>query len=178
MNSQKPDTENLEILDYHYKLRPDMQIADFYKLIYQSAFGNTHLIQEVLKSKVYFYQEMEEVDNTNPYSDTLIEPISLDDKVVRINFRPFVEKGYDNKTLFEVIVKSATHKYSGEDMFEKMWSRFRDKGWFDIEDIDKYYKEYYKIGRKIVHHSATYTEKYKPSYRVVVREYFEEAFKS
>ena len=158
----------------HMMLRPHAHPRDIYKLIYQGVFGVGHIVSE--KAWDILVEEAGRINLEDHAEDPLIEPVSPDGSMVRVNLRQFINGGGDLKTLYEVMVKSAKHK-GDIGVFQDYWNQYKeliDDGIFpvqmdELEALDEAIKT---EGVKPRHHTEPYREAYYPAYRVVVMDVF------
>ncbi|MBS7631845.1 hypothetical protein KEJ47_09835 [Candidatus Bathyarchaeota archaeon] len=167
------------LIQSHVQRRPLMRAVDVYKLLYQGVFGVGHILGEDaferLKAEALRL-------NLNDYSDEpLLEDVSVDGSIVRVNLRPYISKGLPIESLYSAMVKSSAQGNAKE--FRLLWNAFRElvdskKLEFDlaeIADLDELTK-FEDIPP--VRHSNIYREAYKPSYRVVERRLIEAVINS
>jgi hypothetical protein len=171
----KTNMENIFITQY--QKYPNMEIRDYYKLLYQAEFGVKHLLIDTLKSKQYLVEEYNSISAKN---ELLYEYISGDHQIIRVNLSSFKYRKFSIDSLFEVMKKSASLISSNEKSFLEQWSILKkliEKG--DIPLNHQIVSEYEKIflnGIKEEHHSEIFINKYNPHYRVVLKEVFFSTF--
>jgi hypothetical protein len=163
----------IPIIHEHILRYPEIQAQDVYKLLHQRHLGPAHLIEDIESARRYFKREYDSVipDKGN----ILVENISHDFTVVRINLSPFKAGMYPGMKLFKAFIESASLKTGNIDNFLRDWkgliklTREEDMGLNtnDLEELDASVKE---KGYPAIRHSKIYLEKYKPSYRVVYTE--------
>ncbi|MCK4688694.1 MAG: hypothetical protein KAT41_00195 [Candidatus Marinimicrobia bacterium] len=161
----------------HLNRYPEMEVQDLYKLIYQATLGPAHLgtNEEIILS--YLNREVESI-NADPEID-LVENISPSGKYVRINLKKFKDKGGNIKLLTNAIALSAKEKVLSERILNKRWemiARMVDSGDlpFDKEEFRQFSDFIISNKSEIPHHSKKYRECYSPSYRVVLKNYWDE----
>jgi hypothetical protein len=152
---------------------PAMQIEDVYKLVHQAAFGNGHLITDAAAARVYLQQELDGV--TADASEPLVEPITPDGSVVRVNLRPFKARGDDPRALGDAMLESAGRFTPHPDAFDEWWQQLveaaaRGALAFDADALRSFGAARKGEGYPAIHHSAEYESRYHPAYRVVLRE--------
>ena len=152
---------------------PAMQIEDVYKLVHQAAFGNGHLITDEAAARAYLLSELESVkaDAAEP----LVEPLSPDGSVVRINLRPFKARGVDPQLLGDAMLASARSLHPQPESFDRWWQEIVDAASrrrisFDPAALRSFGATKKAEGYPAIHHSAEYESRYHPAYRVVTRE--------
>lgn len=164
-----------ELVNWHQRLRPKLEIQDVYKLLYQSVFGVGHIIRSGGQALECLRREMESIDLRVQQDENLAENISLDGRMLRVNLRPFKRRGLDAEKLFEAMKLSAEGNRGTAQTFQKLWRDFGSlvaSGAFGFDT--KRLKEFDKFVREnkypVVHHSPIYNKLYAPSYRVVEAE--------
>ena len=169
-----------KLIHEHIAKRPRMQVVDVYKLLYQGVFGPGHIIGDLAWSELK--NEAETLDINNYLTEPIVETVSPDNKMVRVNLRPYLRKEYDLKELYNAIKNSCEiNPAAALRDFLKSWKIFKDmieKGELDLplEDAKKIEGE--ADFPKPKHHSEIYQKTYSPAYRVVKYElinYIEDA---
>ena len=151
------------------RLHPSMQMQDIIKMCYQATFGVEHMLSDIERAKLYFYQEYE----TTPANDTLLLYESISDEFCRVNLAAWKAKGLNAEELFTFFVASAKNGISGseaefnnraalaEQVIEEGIFPFSAKEW------KTYYTAYQKDGIRAVHHSDAYRLTERPAYRLI-----------
>ena len=132
------------------------------------------LLKILLAVRKWMENEIANLDSSN--HDELIDHLSPDGKLVRINLRPFLKKGYDPNLLLDAFIKTANNYKGSTKNFKSFWKAAKElaktkKYSFTAEEMNSFYEEQSKKGFPAVHHSAKYEEEYKPAYRVVDLQY-------
>jgi len=153
-----------------------MRATDFYKLIYQGVFGVGHIMGG--DARTWLYREAEAVDLDDRPEEPLIEGISPDGSVVRVNLRPYIRLGQPLERLFRAMEETALIEGSADEFMEA-WGVLRglvDSGVIDVDpgELEELDEELDREGCKPHHHSEAYRQTYSPAYRVVRREYLAE----
>jgi hypothetical protein len=167
------DSSIYNLLNEHLNKYPEMTVQDIYKLLYQSTFGVKHLLTDTLKARDYLLKEYNEI---NASDEPLLENISIDNEVVRVNLRSFKNKKLNIDKLFEVMLISAEEIKGETNEFKKCWQAFEslvksNEFNFKIDTVVSYYDLIATIPKE-VHHSKEFIELYKPHYRVVIKNVF------
>ena len=169
----------VELIKFHQQNKLYFSIQDVYKLLYQSVFGVAHILDNQNKAKKYLLHEFNSI--TASIEEPLIEPISPDSKIVRINLRPFKAHHKKIDTLFQVMIISA-HKIKGTlPGFHIVWNKFKQAVHnkqlnFNESELIKFDKKIKLENYPPVHHSEKYKSANKPAYRVVNKRIFEQLF--
>ena len=167
------DRQRIEaLLMGHRERMPLMRVTDYYKLIYQGVFGVGHIMGEGAWG--WLEREAEGLDMSEHPDEPLIESISVDGSVVRVNLRPYLREGGSLTALFDSMRETALVEGSTEEFME-FWRVFlalveegRIEG--DPTDLEDMAVELREKGVIPHHHSDAYREAYYPSYRVVRRD--------
>jgi hypothetical protein len=164
------DVETL--IRVHFERRPLMRAKDAYKLLHQGVFGVGHIMGD--RSWAWLKAEAEGLDLEEQPDEPLLEEISADGSMVRVNLRPYMRRGLPLERLFSAMKETAGFGGSPRDFLEA-WIMFKtlansgeigaDKA--EIEALD----EGLRSGEfRPQHHSDAYRDAYRPAYRVVRRE--------
>ena len=168
-----------EIIITQFNRYPKMEITDLFKIVYQAAMGNKHLLKDESKAYKYLKYEFENIEASD--SEPLYEEISPDGRFVRVNLRPYKAKAWYIDDLFEIMKETANH-------FNESIKK--------LDDYCNYLLEFQKQGcisfsknslKSIIlkmkdnqyapfHHSREYKKNYNPAYRVVSSDLFREKF--
>ncbi len=144
---------------------------DAYKLLYQCCLGPSHAAGDSELARRYFVEEFERTMPDDSIS--LIESISPDDQVVRINIAPYKFRGLEPDILFKAFIESAEIHKPDKTEFIRNWKNLVEKNelakiGLDVNDM----KEIDKIAREKdyppLHHSRGYARKNSPAYRVAL----------
>ena len=160
----------------HLKRRPEARAQDIYKLLYQGVFGVGHIISE--RAWAILIEEANRINLDDHSEDPLLEPVSPDGSMVRVNLRQYLKAGLSLEALFDIMKESA--QVQGDpDVFLGYWAEFKlmnDDGSVsfpeaEIQALDKQIKD---EGVKPRHHTEPYRIAYYPAYRVVQLEIYHE----
>jgi hypothetical protein len=166
------DDSIIPTLREHLKRYPDMESEDIYKLVHQAAMGNGHLFTDTAGAKLYLLNELDEVraDTTEP----LIEPLSPDGQIVRMNLRPFKARGGEADQLFDAMVRSANAFQQDPAKLARWWTEIMDEAEYgtiptDRTTLQQLFDSMKMAGLPARHHSEAYEVAYQPAYRVLLR---------
>jgi hypothetical protein len=153
---------------------PAMQIQDLYKLVYQAALGNEHLMTDSAMVHNYLIQELESVQADS--AEPLLEEISPDGAVVRLNLRPFKARHGDHLILFQAMMQTARTFHRSQERLEQHLGYLEQMAGagaipFDAGAMKSFFREMHDKSYSAVHHSTIYGEKYLPAYRVILKKY-------
>jgi len=153
---------------------PAMQIQDLYKLVYQAALGNEHLMTDSAMVHDYLIKELESIEASTV--EPLLEKISHDGAVVRLNLRPFKAQHGDHRVLFQAMMQTARTFQKSQERLDRYWGDLEQMAAsgaipFNTETMKVFFREMRDKSYPAVHHSAVYGEKYSPAYRVILNKY-------
>ncbi|MCX8011444.1 MAG: hypothetical protein N3A61_09850 [Ignavibacteria bacterium] len=178
----KVDIEKLalkSLIKSHQANHAGFTEQDAYKLIYQSTMGIKHLLNNTESAKAYLIKEYNEIEADT--AEQLIENISIDSSIVRVNLKPFKALNFSLDKLFEIMLISAVEIKENTTALIRMWNSFKDLVYagelnFDKEKLKTFDAEILTQNFPAVHHSKEYTISNNPSYRVVLKSLFEKYF--
>lgn len=155
---------------------PDMQLQDWYKLFHQAAMGNRHLGVE--DSVIYNYM-LEELNRLDPSeNEALVEYITPDSSMVRLNLRPFKAQSGSPAQLFEAMKGTWDRVVPAPAQLERWGALLASLAASDTENypftgeqVNAFFSEQQAAGFPAMHHSGTYSDAYAPAYRVLRREF-------
>lgn len=146
-----------------------MRATDVYKLLYQGVFGVGHIMGEEAWERLQ--EEAGRIDPEDHLWEPLIEVVSADESMVRVNLRPFLRRGLPLDRLFKAMNETAVWEGVAEN-FLRGWRAFNELVEAGIIAVDK--GELERLSRELDeneirphHHSEAYRDAYYPAYRVV-----------
>lgn len=168
------------LVQFQQRLHPSLKVQDVYKLFYQAAFGVEHILTDSSEVASYVTREPAGVDSAIA-GEPLLERISLENDVVRVNLRPFKHLNLSPALLVKAMFRSASETTPDTLMFYRMWNEFSSLVRFGLlefpmGDLQVWGAKVRKGVIEPVHHSVDYVETNRPSYRVVRRDAFESVF--
>ena len=156
-------------VDEQLQRYPAMQIQDLYKLVYQATMGNEHLMTDSAAAHGYLIHELESIQASA--AAPLLEEISPDGEVVRLNLRPFKARHGDHRVLFQAMLQTARTFQKSPEQLERHLRELEKTAPFDAVKMQAYFREMREQNYPATHHSAAYEEKYKPAYRVLLKKF-------
>jgi len=164
------DSERVKgLIEEHFMRRPLMRATDVYKLLYQGVFGVGHIMGEEAWERLQ--EEAGRIDPEDHLWEPLIEVVSADESMVRVNLRPFLRRGLPLDRLFKAMNETAVWEGVAEN-FLRGWRAFNELVEAGIIAVDK--GELERLSRELDeneirphHHSEAYRDAYYPAYRVV-----------
>ena len=160
---------------------PGWKAQDLYKLLFQSAMGNEHAIEDEAGVRRWLERELREMGE-GP-EEPLLDPISPGGEVLRVHLRPMVNDDLDVTLLLRAFLVSPAYFQGSRDVLKEglqialgMAQRVEISIGFD--ELTEFIGEMRAAGWPAVHHSPEFERCYKPAYRVVVRAALEAEFLS
>ncbi|MDQ7823575.1 MAG: hypothetical protein RDV48_12320 [Candidatus Eremiobacteraeota bacterium] len=166
------------------KHRPLCTSQDVYKGLFQYACGIEHLTPCRETAIEALRKELEAAAPAEYPGEPMIEFLSGDLLLCRLNLRPYKHHGGDPDRLFSVMMRSMENFRPSPGRFESLWGTYMDlvrEGLLDFpveeaRSVDSEAKKHdYK---RTFSHSRVYREHYRPSYRVILTEYLEELWRT
>ncbi len=153
----------------HRERRPLMRGTDYYKLLYQGVFGVGHIMGDGAWG--WLTKEADGLDLDDQPDEPLVETISADGAMVRVNLRPYLRGGHHLEALFDAMKATALVEGS-TDEFMEAWTVLIELVHEGLIEIYPSELEEELRGKGVTphHHSEAYREAYSPAYRVVKRE--------
>ena len=167
------DRGSLEaLLEEHFERRPIIWATDFYKLLYQGIFGVGHIMGE--GAREWLREEAEGLDLEEQPYEPLLEEVSADGAMVRVNLRPYLRRGLPLVGLLSAM-KETSKVVGSQEEFMEAWAVFKEmvlsgRLYVDEEGLESLDEELRREGCRPHHHSDAYRKVYHPTYRVVTRE--------
>jgi hypothetical protein len=167
------------LVEEQLRLHSDVGVRDVYKLLFQGVMGVKHILGDREGAWRWLREEFESVDVGEFLEEPLLERVSVDGSVVRVNLRSFKRLGLSLEGLFEVMVKSAERIGADKEEFVKVWSGFMElvregKLDFDYERLREFDEKVKDMGYPPVHHSREYARANKPTYRITHKQTYKE----
>ncbi|MDZ4700119.1 MAG: hypothetical protein SH809_10475 [Rhodothermales bacterium] len=152
---------------------PQMQVRDWYKLLHQAAMGSAHLGADSSAIYNYLLHEWNALDRVRP-SEAMVEFISPDSQMVRLNLRPYKAAGGTPAEVYRMMTVSwASFRPSTAHLEEYMgqlaFMAKRGDVWLNADALAALLEEQRARDYPAAHHSETYERVYRPAYRVVLR---------
>jgi len=155
------------IVRAHLVRYPDMQIQDVYKLIHQATMGSGHAVTDPESARLWLERELADMGDGIP--EPLIDPISADGQMARVHLRPYLAQGGDPQKLMSAFIRTANEFRGDEAILKKEWDIATRLEIFPPAEMDDFIQKL--RGYPAVHHSAIFTQRYRPAYRVILQKY-------
>ena len=126
------------------------------------------------QARVWLEQEIKLLSHR--IDEPAIDPISADEKIVRVNLSPYLAGGGNMDILLAGFIRTAKEYKGTEAQLKRYWQyteEMSDEGalGFEINEMENFFAEMEKKGFPAIHHSKAYKDAYQPAYRVVLQEY-------
>lgn len=168
------DRKEIEaLLLAHHKRRPLMRATDFYKLLYQGVFGVGHIMTGGAWD--WLEKEAEGLDLEEQPEEPLLEEVSANGEMVRVNMRPYLRHGLPLNGLLAAM-EDTSHVEGSSEEFKEAWAVFKalaasGRLKVDVGEFEALDDELRREGCHPHHHSKAYRDAYHPAYRVVTRKF-------
>lgn len=154
---------------------PKMQVQDVYKLVYEATMGNKHLPSDTNVARQSLYAEMNSIEASS--SEPMMEVISPDSEIVRLNLRPYKAARGNVEDLAQTMMVGSRAWHQPEVRLEQWWKEIEELGYrqqipFDPDSLRSFYNTMKEWRFPAVHHSEVYAKTYKPAYRVIPQKAF------
>lgn len=158
---------------------PEATLQDVYKSFYQERFGPGHMIPNVENARNYLMSEMEQAAENN---GAYYEPTGSDGRYVRIYLNAVADGKISAQQLLDAFVESANHVAPRTDKWADQWTNIvkviEEKQLpVKMDDELKQWLKECSEQDEAVHHSEAYNQVYRPHYRIVERNIFEQQLK-
>lgn len=151
---------------HHPRMAPD----DLYKLLHQAAMGSEHAMHDTAGVRAWMVNELATMGD-GP-SEPMLDTIAPGGAIVRVNLRPWVASGRSADSLLAAFMATATayppdtgrlvrYLAVADAMVAAGRAPFSVDAWREL--VRRKRQEGYPAGE----HSPSYTDAYRPAYRVV-----------
>jgi hypothetical protein len=163
-----------QLLSAHLARYPAMQLDDIYKLLHQAALGPGHAVKDAAAARAWLEKEAAELGAGPVETETDI--ISPDGRLARVHLRSWLSAGGSLDDLNRAFVETANSYPPSPEKLGKFCGCLGDLAGaggipFAQQEVVAYFDCIAQAGFPVVHHSKTYTDAYKPAYRVVAIDY-------
>jgi hypothetical protein len=158
----------------HLSQRPEMELGDIYKLLYQGILGPEHLITSpdvfIQRLKAEWQEQEREKD------DRIYEPVRPVGSLVRVNLRPFKAASGNLNALVDVCLETAEMDWGTLDELDAIWKHTTevilegDSVNFSHQEIEGFSLWLQDKNYPALHHSERYRRRYRPAYRLIAAE--------
>lgn len=171
-------TCDASLLDHAYqqwKETPEMRVEDAYKWLFHATLGGEHRVQGVDGPRNWLDREWASIERAQDKEPEVVR-LTPDGSVLRVNLRPYKERGGDKGMMLWAFVFSAERFKADKSVFRRVWNELgrelltKSHGHITHQAWERLDADTRKLGYPAIHHSKQYEEKYRPAYRVVLRE--------
>ena len=160
----------IDVINYHIRRYPALEVQDIYKLLYQAANGPRHYINKEFDINE-FYRQWNEAKLL--VGQPPLEPISSDGKLVRANFAPLRDAGVHPDDVLNAAMLSVEAYIPRPSLLIQWW---RDLGDLirnkivnlSMREYNTLNDNFQKWGFVPLPHSETYKKIYHPAYIVIL----------
>ena len=151
---------------------PRMEAQDVYKLVFQATMGARHAGLDSAMAAEWLGREIAAL-GPGP-EEPLLDTISADGRMVRVNLRPYLASRGDGGALVAAFVRTARDFRGSTAALRRQLGyaeRMARDGALplDAPALRRFFETMRARGYPAVEHSATYEAAYRPAYRVVLR---------
>ncbi|MBN1397236.1 MAG: hypothetical protein JXA06_04305 [Bacteroidetes bacterium] len=155
-------------------------IQDLYKLAYQAAMGNAHIMDDTVSARKYLETELASIDTLS--DEPLVEYLVSDSSVARVNLRVFKKQKCNSDKLFTIMIKSASSINQSEELLQRFLDdiiELADKDCipFEKDEVTAFFRDMKEKGFPVMHHSGIVNKEYRPAYRVLSGKVFQKYLK-
>lgn len=167
------------IIAAHDQRYPGWNAQDLYKLLFQSAMGNEHAVDDEDAVRKWMERELREMGD-GP-EEPLLDPISPGGEILRVHLRPMVNEDLEATLVLKAFMVSPAFFQGSKETLEIYLEAALDmarKGQISIliDELEEFVAKMRNAGWPAVHHSPEFEHHYRPAYRVVVRAALESEF--
>ena len=174
------ESQGSEFLDFARKFSetyPKSEAQDLYKTLFQESFGPGHIISSWDAARLHLERELASMP---PHEEVaLIEPCGPAGRMLRLNLRSALAEGIDVDDIIDMMRKSVERLQPDTLAFLHQGDIVRRRG-ADAQlpctnDLtEKCAATLGPEGLDVIHHSDVYVMNYRPAYRVIMREVYNE----
>lgn len=162
------------ILEDQYARYPQMTVQDLYKLIHQAALGSEHAVTDAAAARRWMDREVASLGDGPP--EPLPDPLTPDERLVRVHLRPFLAAGGSPDALVDAFVRTANTYHGSSEQIDAYWREAEAMAAsgalpFHPDTMAVFMAAMKEAGYPAVHHSDAYNAAYRPAYRVVAIDY-------
>lgn len=151
---------------------PEARIEDSYKWLLQAARGGEHAVGDEKSARRWLDREWASLGPALP-GEPLLVPLRPDGAVVRLNLRPFRDRGGSKETVLRAFVTSARSFDPDGELFRSSWAALgerleaRPSGSLTSAEWKRLDEELREEGYPAIEHSAPFETARHPAYRVL-----------
>jgi len=164
------DTVWSALIRQHTERYPSLEVTDLYKLLHQATMGSEHAVSDRAGPAEWLTRELAELGN-GP-AESLADTLGVGGRIARVHLRPFLEAGGDPERLLDAFIDSASLAQGdlaelqcslavAESMAHEGALSWSGPEWISFTTARA------KQGYPAAHHSAAFSDAYRPAYRVI-----------
>ncbi len=154
---------------------PETRIEDAYKWLFQAANGGEHAVPDEETARALLEREWASLGPASP-AEPLVVRLRPDGAVVRLNLRPYRDRGGRSGDLLEAFLRSARDFEPDSSLFRASWSAFGERiashplGPLNGAEWRRLDEAMSAKGYPAVRHSEAYSSVRRPAYRVLTKD--------
>ena len=154
---------------------PETRIEDAYKWLFQAANGGEHAVPDEDSARAWLEREWSSL-GPSIRGEPLVVPLLPEGTIVRLNLRPYRDKGGAAGDLLDAFLRSARAFEPDPGLFRESWSAFGERirsqplGPLNGLEWQKLDAEMRAKGYPAIHHSRPYASARRPAYRVLTKD--------
>ena len=154
---------------------PETRIEDAYKWLFQAASGGEHAVPDEESARAWLRKEWASLGETAP-GEPLLVPLRPDGALVRLNLRPYRDRGGSADALLAAFLRSARAFEPDPALFLESWTVLgkqlaaRPLGPLNRAEWSRLDAAMKARGYPAVHHSDGFARARRPAYRVLTRD--------
>ena len=151
---------------------PETRIEDAYKWLFQAASGGEHAVPDEESARAWLRKEWASLGETAP-GEPLLVPLRPDGELVRLNLRPYRDRGGKPDDLTTAFLESSRTFGPDPALFLESWNALgellaaRPLGPLNRAEWGRLDADMRVRGYPAVHHSAVFARTRRPAYRVL-----------
>jgi hypothetical protein len=164
------------VISWHADRYGALKSRDLYKLLHQAVAGPGHAIRNPQMAQDWLNREWDSLGMPLE-GELLLEPLSDDGHLVRLNLRPWRAAGRDRDAVLEAFLRTAELVAPPGDSIRARMEEIRSchatlagAAGLPPGKFDAFLAEKAVEGYPAVHHSEEYSAAYAPAYRVVLHD--------
>ena len=153
----------------------ETRIEDAYKWLFQAANGGEHAVPDEESARAWLETEWASLGPSTP-GEPLVVPLRPDGAVVRLNLRPYRDRGGLPSALLDAFLRSARKFEPDPGLFRESWSALGARitsqplGPLNGAEWQRLDAAMRARGYPAVHHSRGYASARRPAYRVLTKD--------
>ncbi|MCK9399030.1 MAG: hypothetical protein M0Q51_03405 [Bacteroidales bacterium] len=157
---------------------PESSLQDIYKSFFQDEFGPGHLLEDTAGARNYLVYELSEMASSGNH---VAEPCGVGKNFYRVPLDLVKDGIISDNSLFSAFMESASSfRLPDIELWKKKWVEIvivierMNLNLPNFDEDKKSLADMHRQGETAMHHSQQYEELYKPHYRILGKEEWEE----